>query len=56
MEEIIFDITHEYNTLESGIVVPVSLIFGAESVDLRLKLIQVRNFVFFKGNKASGWV
>lgn len=48
MEEIIFDITHEYNTLESGIVVPVTLIFGSESVDFEAKVDTGSEFCIFQ--------
>ena len=48
MEEIVFDIIHEYNTLESGIVVPVSLIYGTDSVDFEAKVDTGSEFCIFQ--------
>lgn len=38
MEEIVFDISHFYNTLETGITVPISLYFGENNVDFKAKI------------------
>lgn len=48
MEEITFEITHEYNTLESGIVVPISLIYGTDSVDFEAKVDKGSEFCIFQ--------
>lgn len=47
-EEIVFDIVHEYKTLETGIVLPVHLEHGSEQATVRAKLDTGSQFCIFE--------
>ena len=47
-QEIIFDVLHEYNTLEVGIVVPTILKLGESSADLKAKVDTGAAFCIFE--------
>ena len=55
LETISFTKSHTYNTLQTGITVPVTLQTGFESVDFEAKLIREQVFVFLNANTASVW-
>ncbi len=45
-QEIIFDVLHEYDTLETGIVVPATLKSGENFVDLKAKVERAQHSAF----------
>ncbi len=47
-QEIIFDVLHEYDTLETGIVVPATLKSGENFVDLKAKVDTGATFCVFE--------
>jgi len=47
-QEIVFDVLHEYDTLETGIVVPTILTFGGDSVDVKAKVDTGAAFCVFE--------
>ncbi len=47
-QEIVFDILHEYDTLETGIVVPTTLKLGDSFVDLKAKVDTGAAFCVFE--------
>lgn len=47
-QEIVFDVLHEYNTLEIGIVVPAILKLGIDSVEVKAKIDTGAAFCVFE--------
>jgi hypothetical protein len=47
-QEIVFDVLHEYDTLESGIVVPTVLKLGGDSADVKAKVDTGSAFCVFE--------